>query len=316
MKVIFGVDVGGTSIKIGLFNEEEKLISKHTIKTNKESNGKFILSEIAEKIKGILKENSLKETNLLGVGFGLPGPVVNNFVSWCPNIGLRNTDIEKAFIEELGFQTIIKATNDATAAAYGEYAYAKKEKNVVFFTLGTGVGGGLVVNGNIVEGTHGAASEFGHIKVEYENPQKCPCGLSGCLETTASIKGIKWVAEETLKQAIEPTQLTVDDLSPRTIFYLAKKEDKVALDIVKKVGDYIARATAKVTAVVDPEVVLIGGGISNAGTILIKAIKDAYKKYCYFGNKDVKIRLAKLKNDAGMYGTSQLIFGMIKDESN
>lgn len=309
MKVVFGIDIGGTTIKIGLFSLNKKLLVTEVIKTNKKEKGKYIIKELSSKIKEILKTNNIKEEDLLGIGFGIPGPVVNNFVIKCPNIGWKNLHLEKEFLEELGFNTLIKATNDATAAAYGEYSYLKEEENLAFITLGTGVGGGLVLNGKLIEGTHGSAGEFGHLQVEYEDPLKCSCGLSGCLETTASIRGIRWVAEKILDSNTLPTKLERNSLSPKTIFDLAKKGDLVAIQIAEKTGDYIARASAKIAVCVDPDVIIIGGGISHAGPILIKAIEKAYKKYTYFGTRNVKFRLAKLKNDSGMYGASELIFG-------
>lgn len=309
MKVIFGIDVGGTTIKIGMFNDQKDLLSTEIIKTNKKFNGEYILSEIAVEINKMIKDNFILKENVLGIGFGVPGPVINNFVVWCPNIGWKDLHLEKEFIKHLGFKTLIKATNDATVAAYGEYAYLKDKKDVAFITLGTGVGGGLIIAGNVVEGVHGSAGEFGHLQVEYQNPKKCSCGLFGCLETVASIRGIGWVAETILENNVIPTKLKKENLNPRNIFNLAKKGDIVSLKIVDKVGDYLAKAAAKITATVDPDVVIIGGGISHAGEILIEAIKKAYHKYSYFGTRNVSFKLAKLKNDAGMYGASELIFG-------
>lgn len=308
MKVVFGVDVGGTTIKIGLFNEKKELIQTKVIRTNRKENGKFIIKEIVSEVKKILKNNQILESNLLGVGFGVPGPTIKNLVVWCPNIGWKNLDLEKEFINELGFKTKVRVTNDATAAAYGEYSFLNEEKNLAFMTLGTGVGGGLVIDGKIVEGTHGAAGEFGHLQVEYENPQKCSCGLYGCLETTASIRGIKWTAQEVLRNSTLKSSLHNKNLNPPLIFNSAEQGDQLAIEIVDKVGEYIARAAAKISAVVDPDVLVIGGGISNAGNILIEAIEKSYKKYSYFGTKDLKFRIAELKNDSGMYGASELIF--------
>lgn len=307
MKVAFGVDVGGTTIKIGLFNTKKELLLTRVIKTNKKDKGAAILGEIASEVKEIILSENIREKDVLGVGFGVPGPVANNFVVWCPNIGWRDLKLEEEFVKELGFKVKVKVTNDATAAAYGEYAYLKEEKNLAFMTLGTGVGGGIVIDGNIVEGVHGAAGEFGHLQVEYEKPDKCSCGLYGCLETVASIRGIGWVTKRILKETNLPTELKENNLNPREIFNLAKKGDRVALLVVDKVGDYIAKASAKIAATIDPDVIVIGGGIANAGNILIKAIKKAYKNYAYFGNRKVNFRLAKLKNDSGMYGALELI---------
>lgn len=308
MKVVFGIDVGGTTIKIGLFNQNKELLKTSVIKTNKRNKGEFVLTEIANEVKTIILKNNIKEEDILGVGFGLPGPVVNNYVVWCPNIGLKGVYIEEEFKNVLGLKVNVLATNDATAAAYGEYAYFKEEKNLAFITLGTGVGGGLIIDGKIVEGSHGSAAEFGHIQVEYNKPLKCSCGLYGCLETVASIRGIRWVAEETLTKNKQPTKLTYENLNPREIFNLAKENDIVALKVVERVADYIAKASAKIAAVADPEVIIIGGGIANAGNVLLKEIKKAYNKYSYFGVRKVSFRLAKLKNDSGMYGAAELIF--------
>ncbi len=308
LKVVFGIDVGGTTIKIGLFNENKELILTDVLKTNKKENGKYILKELTDKLKGILKTNNIKKEDLLGVGFGVPGPVINNFVVRCPNIGWESLYLEEEFIKLLGFKTLIKVTNDATVAAYGEFSSLLDKSDMAFITLGTGVGGGLVVNEKVIEGTHGAAGEFGHIQVEYENPEQCSCGLYGCLETKASIRGIGSVARSVLKDYDLKTKLTKKDLSPRTIFNLAKKGDLIANIIVDKVGEYIAKAAAKIALVADPKVIIIGGGISKAGNILIDAIEKAYPKYSYFGTIDVEFKLAELGNDAGMVGASELIF--------
>lgn len=311
LKYVLGIDVGGTSIKIGLFDENQKLILTDVLKTNKKENGKYILEELANKIKGILKVKKISNDDLLGIGFGVPGPVINNYVVRCPNIGWEDLYLEREFISLLGFETLIEITNDATVAAYGEFFVLKDKSDMAFMTLGTGVGGGLVINGKVIEGTHGSAGEFGHIQVEYDNPTLCSCGLLGCLETRASIRGINSVAKEVLEQNNFKTKLDINNLSPRTTYDYAKQGDIVANIIVDKVGDYIAKAAAKIAAVVDPKTIVIGGGISKAGNILIESVEKAYPKYSYFGTKNLKFRLATLGNDAGMVGASQLIFRKI-----
>ncbi|NLN50603.1 MAG: ROK family protein [Acholeplasmataceae bacterium] len=317
MKYVFGIDVGGTNIKIGLFDENKILVSKTLLKTNTTLKGKYVVSELKTKIEQILSVNKITLEAVLGLGIGVPGPVKDNFIIRCPNLGWENKDLAKELQAEFKKELLVLVSNDASVAAYGEYNHLKSEKDIVFMTLGTGVGGAVIIDQKIVEGKHGSGGEIGHIQVRYDEPKQCSCGLYGCLETTASIRGIRWIAEELLLNYQKPTILTASKLTPKTIFAAALKNDELALEIVEEVATYIAKACAKIALVVDPALFIIGGGISQAGQILLDAIKRNYLKYSYFATREVEFALAKLGNDAGMYGASELVFkNKEKDESN
>lgn len=308
MKYVFGIDVGGTSVKIGFLSEDGKLIDRFSVPTDTTNDGENILSDIAKAIKAFILRKNINEDDILGYGFGLPGPVHDDFVVRCPNLGWVSVPMKEAFNKVLGKNVLVKATNDATAAAVGEYWQQNMKENMVFFTLGTGVGGGIVINHQGLDGVHGAGAEVGHIKVEYNHPKDCTCGLKGCLETVASIRGVIGIARDLIKENKLETKLVDSEaLNPKVIFDAAKENDPLALEVVERVSDYLGLAAASIAVTVDPKVFLIGGGISNAGKILTNAVSRHYLKYAHFGVKDIRFELAKLGNDAGMYGAAYLI---------
>lgn len=307
MNYAFGIDVGGTSVKIGFFNEAFDLLESFSIPTNTEQQGKYILKDIKDAIMAFLKEKNIDENDVLGYGFGVPGPVVHNHILKCVNLGWKHLKIDEAFQALMGKSVIVRSGNDATLAALGEYTQMDLKKDICFITLGTGVGGGIIIGGKGHEGANGAGAEFGHMKLDYDNPEPCTCGLSGCFETVASIRGITRIAEEILRKKTLSTTLKKDKLNPKTIFDAARKGDAVGLKVLEVVSDYIGQACANIALIVDPEEFIIGGGISNAGDILIDAIKEAYVRHAFFGVKHTKFSIAKLGNNAGMYGAAQLI---------
>ncbi len=313
MKVLFGIDVGGTNIKIGLFDLNDKLLYQTSIKTNKKSTPHNIFTDIKNETSKILKERNLKNSDVLGYGFGIPGPVKDNVVSGCPNLGWKKTSIEDEFYKVFQDRNIIvKSSNDATMAAFGEYNMLKEKHDIVFMTLGTGVGGGIVMDGKLVEGTHGSAAEIGHLQIDYENPVKCTCGLYGCLETVTSIRGFKEVGLRLLKNYQGKTSLNKNNLTPPNIFKQAAKNDQLAIKIIDKVTDYLGRGCAAIALMTNPQTFIIGGGISNAGAPLIQGIEAAFKKYAYFGVKDATVKQAVLGGDAGIYGAYFLIKEEVK----
>lgn len=311
MKVLFGIDIGGTNVKIGLFDLNNKLLYKTSIKTNKISTQENIFSDIKEATNKILQEQNLKDEDVLGYGFGIPGPVINNVVTRCPNLGWSKTDLNPLYTKYFG-NKVFTTGNDASVAAYGEYKTLNIQKDVIFMTLGTGVGGGVIANGKLVEGAHGSAGEIGHIQVEYDNPKLCSCGLRGCLETVASIRGFKEVAKDLLKDYKGQSELSKIPINPPNIFKAAAKGDKLANDIIVKVSNYIAMAGAKMAVVTDPAYIIIGGGISNAGKPLIDQINKAYQNYSYYATVDLEFKQASLLNDAGIIGAYYLIKDKIK----
>lgn len=312
MNYLFGIDVGGTNIKIGLFTEKGELLEKNSIKTKKLDDGAYIIGDIASFCLSLLEKKGINKKEVLGFGFGVPGPVSNNRVIQAPNIGWKNLDLAKEFQNAIGFKTIIKLANDATIAALGEYKEMGLKENIVFITLGTGVGGGIVLDSKAIEGAHGAGGEIGHIKVEYNHPIQCSCGLYGCLETVASISGITRIAQELIDEGKFETTLNKNHLNPKTIFDAARSGDQLGNEVLNHVSDYIGRACASIAVTVDPAVFIIGGGISNAGDTLLNAIEKAYQKYSHYGTIKVTFRLAELGNDAGMYGSAELVRGQLE----
>ena len=308
-KVCFGIDIGGTAVKVGLFNTTGKLLDKWDFATRKTENGKDILKDSAEFIKNKINELDLKEENIIGVGIGIPGPVKDNGeVLELANLGLGHFNIEEEMKILTGLK--VKAGNDANAAALGELwmGGGKGYHNMVLATLGTGVGGGIILNGTIVAGSNGAAGEIGHILVNEGETATCGCGKKGCLEQYASATGIVRIAKKILIESSEPSKLRGrDDLSAKTVFDCAKEGDKLALETVEKACRYLGIAMSHIAQVIDPEVFVIGGGVSRAGEIITETTKKYYNRNVMNALKNKEFKLATLGNDAGIYGAAKLI---------
>ena len=308
-QVCFGIDIGGTAVKVGLFNTTGKLLDKWDFATRKTENGKDILKDSAEFIKNKINELDLKEENIIGVGIGIPGPVKDNGeVLELANLGLGHFNIEEEMKTLTGLK--VKAGNDANAAALGELwmGGGKGYHNMVLATLGTGVGGGIILNGTIVAGSNGAAGEIGHILVNEGETATCGCGKKGCLEQYASATGIVRIAKNILIESSEPSKLRGrDDLSAKTVFDCAKEGDKLALETVEKACRYLGIAMSHIAQVIDPEVFVIGGGVSRAGEIITETTKKYYNRNVMNALKNKEFKLATLGNDAGIYGAAKLI---------
>lgn len=305
--MIWGIDVGGTSIKLGLF-ENDKIIFFDSIKTNTLEKGKFVLKEISDYIKSYHLKNNLPLNKVRGIGFGVPGPVKNNVVIKAPNIGWEELDVKNEFIKLMEMDLLVLVANDANMAALGEFNVLNLKDDIAFITLGTGVGGAFIINGKVLEGFHGGAGEVGHIKVVYDNPEKCSCGLEGCIETVCGISGLSNLARKTYDEEKYETSLKRWELKPIEIFNKAREgKDELAIKIVDMYCDYLARGCAAISVLMDPKAILIGGGISNSGDILINTLKEKYLLYAHYGVKDVEFLLASLGNDAGMYGAYYLV---------
>ena len=306
MQYLIGVDIGGTTVKIGLVSYDGNIIDKFEIETNVENHGESILKDIKDAIYEYLNEKNINKTDVLGIGFGIPGPVVNNVVYKCTNLGWDVVDVKQEFGKMLDWKPVIAATNDANAAALGEL-YNCKNPNInssVMFTLGTGVGGGVVLNNTVLNGVNGGAGELGHIKIDNVHHYKCNCGGIGCLETVASATGVVRLAKEYLGSM--NSMLRNIEVSAKDVFDAAKAGDNLALKVVREVGDYIGKAASFVAAVVDPDIFIIGGGVSRAGKILIDVIEESYKKYSFHISKNTPFILASLGNDGGMLGAALL----------
>ena len=306
MQYLLGIDIGGTTVKIGLVSCAGVIIDKFEIKTNIENNGASILSDIRDAIYDFLNEKGIAHEAVHGIGFGVPGPVVNNVIYKCTNLGWGIVDIVSEFGKLLDWNPVIAATNDANAAALGELHHCN-DGNIhssVMFTLGTGVGGGVILNHQVLNGVHGGAGELGHIQIDSTHNYRCNCGSYGCLETVASATGVVRLATEYL--ANEPSCLKAENLTAKDVFDAAKAGDALALKVVKEVGYYIGKAAAFVSAVVDPDVFIIGGGVSRAGKILLDVIESNYRHHAFHISKNTPIVLASLGNDGGMIGAALL----------
>ena len=285
MKYGFGVDIGGTTIKIGLFTVEGNLIEKWEIPTNKTDNGKHILTEIADFIDRTIESKDIDKNDVFGVGLGVPGPVnKNGEVNGCVNLGWNKFNVEKEFNEISGFN--VKVGNDANVAALGEMwqGAGKGYQDVLMVTLGTGVGGGCVLDGKIISGMHGAGGEIGHMPVRDDEPTACNCGNHGCLEQYVSATGIVTQAKKTLERDTRSSSLRdYSSLEAKNIYDEAKNGDEVANEIVDLTCKILAKSLAQVCCVMDPEIIVIGGGVSKAGEILTSKISTFFKGRNKFG---------------------------------
>lgn len=305
----FGIDIGGTTIKMGLFKVDGTLLEKWEVDTRKEDNGKYILEDISKEIKGKMKEKGIHRNDVVGVGLGVPGPVSSDgTVFKCVNLGWGIFNVEETLSEMIDLP--VKAGNDANVAALGEMwqGGGKGYKNVVMVTLGTGVGGGIIIDGNVISGTNGAGGEIGHIKVVKNETETCGCGKTGCLEQYASAAGIVKEAQKLLNSKERPSALRdSEEITAKLIFDAAKDGDELANLLVEDLGEKLGSALANISCVCDPEVFVIGGGVSKAGMILINALRKYFIEKVFHACEGTKFELAKLGNDAGIYGGVRLI---------
>ena len=307
-KYIFGVDLGGTTVKLGLFTKEGVLLESWEIPTLKMDNGNKILPDIARSIERKLKAKNINKEDVSGVGIGVPGPVVNQSIIYgAVNLGWDVLNVEEILSEKL--QLPVKVSNDANVAALGELwqGAGKGHKNIVAVTLGTGVGGGIIINGNILEGSKGAAGEIGHIHVEDNETEACTCNNKGCLEQYASATGITRLAKRKLLQSTKKSVLRgKEHISAKMVFDAVKEGDELAKEIAEQFGMYLGKALSAIAAVVNPEMFIIGGGVSNAGPVLFDYICPHFHKNVFSKCEDVTFALATLGNNAGICGAAGL----------
>lgn len=304
MNFCIGVDVGGTDIKFGLFDANGTLLEQWKKKTQI---GEGLIKDIAEEVT-----NKVGNNKLLGVGLGVPGPVQDDgFVSACVNLGLRNINFQTELSKFLG-DVPIAATNDANAAALGEMwrGAGQGYKNLVMVTLGTGVGGGLVLNGKVLNGLRGVAGEIGHITVNPEEPELCNCGGRGCLEQYSSATGVVTQMKRALAKAQNPEECSLygrEDFTAKDVVDAAKDGDALALETVEYCMEILGKTLTDISQIIDPELYVIGGGLSNAGDFLIDMIAKYYAKHSVFAKAEAEIAQAHLGNNAGIYGAAKLI---------
>lgn len=312
-KYAYGVDIGGTTVKIGFFETTGKLVDTWEIPTRTENDGELILPDIAESIKENNEKNSITKDDIEGIGMGVPGPVKDDgTVLKCVNLGWGVFNVEKALSVICG-GVKVKAGNDANVAALGEMwqGGGKGYEDVVMITLGTGVGGGIIRGGKIVAGTNGAAGEIGHMPMIDDESECCGCGKKGCLEQYASANGLVNVAEKYI--AAHRTVETELDLNAgftaKDVCDAAKAGDKAGLAAVEESMRLLGKAMASVSCVIDPQVFVVGGGLSKAGNIIIDTASKYYKEYAFHASRETEIKLATLGNAAGMYGGVKMVIG-------
>ena len=305
-KYYIAVDVGGTNLKFGLFgsdnDSDRKLIAKFSCDTviEKKDSERKLVNYIHDIIDKILADNlyGLNQKRLVGIGYAIPGPVIDNKVLLAVNINWKKKfDIVRATKNRFGSKVRVSVLNDANAATLGEYKYGLKGKykSLCLLTLGTAVGGGIIIDGKLIEGKNGIAGEFGHIRVDFSKDAiKCNCGKRGCLERVASGRGI---AEIYNKMYHTNVMKNAQDVIEK-----AKKFDKKALKSLNISLEFLSMVISVIIHSIDPEIILIGGGVSNAGKFIIDIIKKNLKEKIRITNENTNIMIAKLKNDAGLYG--------------
>ena len=309
MKYGFGIDLGGTTVKIAYFDQNGTMLDKWEIPTVTAGGGVQILPDIAQSIQDYLGKNGIPRERILGIGIGVPGPVSGKgVVNRCVNLGWGVFNIADTLSGLTGFP--VKAGNDANVAALGEFWKGGGQgcENMVFVTLGTGVGGGIVVEGRLLHGSHGSGAEIGHMVLRPQETERCGCGKRGCVEQYASANGIVRVTKERLAAIDTPSVL--QEKSPLTckdVFDAAKRGDAFAVDTLELVFDYLGEALASACCVADPERIILGGGVSKAGDYLLEGVERHFKLHMFHACKGTEFSLATLGNDAGMYGAFRLL---------
>ncbi len=312
-KYVFGVDIGGTSVKLGLFDVEGNVLDKWEIPTRTENGGEKILPDIADSIREKMKQ--IDKDFVAGVGVGAPGPVDGKgIVHRAVNLGWGTFSIKDTLEDLLNMP--VMAGNDANVAALGEMWMGGGQgyRDLVVVTLGTGVGGGIIIDGKMLTGATGAGGEIGHIHVNDEEEEICGCGNKGCLEQYSSATGITRLANQLLASSDKDSVLRGGEVSAKTVFDAVKERDPLAVEVAEKFGKYLGDGLASIACVVNPEAIVIGGGVSKAGEILIDFIRPHYEKNVFHGSRQVKFSLATLGNDAGIYGAAKLVLDAVENK--
>ena len=307
-RYVFGADVGGTTAKIGLLTETGEMLDFWEIPTRTEDHGKMILADVSDSIRAKMKERNIEDTEVVGAGIGVPGAVnADGLCYQAVNLGWENYNVVNEFHSKLKLP--VKAGNDANVAALGEAwkGGGKGYKNMLLVTLGTGVGGGIINEGKILTGSFGSGGEIGHIHLVDDEEDARGCGKHGCFEQYASATGAMRLAKRMLASSNEDSVLRNGDFECKDIFDAAKRGDALAVKIAEQYGYYLGKGIAITATVVNPEIIVLGGGVSKAGEMLFDLLMPSFKKYVFPGCGDAKFALAKLGNDAGVYGAAKLL---------
>ena len=310
----FGIDLGGTTAKIGLFTTSGALLEKWEVATDTSNAGEHILENLAAAVLGKMKEQNIQPEQVEGVGIGVPGPVLDSSIVpiVCANLGgwgERNVSAQLSGLLD-GLKVLVG--NDANVAALGEIwmGAAKGAKNAVMVTLGTGVGGGVVVNGKVIDGVHGAGGEIGHITVNRHETAVCGCGKRGCLEQYSSATGVVRCMKKLLDENPDtPCVLRGTEFAAKDVFDAARNGDALAAREVDEMSDTLGMALANIASTVDPEAFLVGGGVARAGDVLFAPLNKHFQEYAFKSCRETPIKQASLGNDAGIYGAVRLIVG-------
>ena len=310
----FGIDLGGTTAKVGLFTTAGELLEKWEVPTDTSHSGEHILANLAAAVRGKMEEKSLSAQQVEGVGVGVPGPVLDSRIVpiVCANLGgWGNRNVAEDLSALLDGLPVLVG-NDANVAALGEIwmGAARGCRNAVMVTLGTGVGGGVIVNGKVIDGVHGAGGEIGHITVDPHETAVCGCGKRGCLEQYSSATGVVRCMKKLLEEDPDtPCVLRGTDFAAKDVFDAARSGDVLAAREVDQMTATLGMALANIAAVVDPEMFLVGGGVARAGAVLFDPLVAHYRDTAFRSCRDIPIKAASLGNDAGIYGAVRLIVG-------
>ena len=308
MRYGFGIDLGGTTVKLAYFNENGDLLNKWEIPTDTADNGSHILPDIARAVDGFLKENQIEKDAIIGIGIGVPGPVSSKgVVNKCVNLGWGVFNIAQTLSELTGLQ--VKAGNDANVAALGEYWKGGGAgcENMIMATLGTGVGGGIVVDGRVLHGAHGSGGEIGHLVMNRDETERCGCGKRGCAEQYCSATGLSTLAKRQLAAVDAPSVLrSLERIMAKDVFDAAKAGDSVAQQVLEQYYGYLGEFLANLSSTIDPEVIVLGGGVCKAGQVLLDGITPHFHKFVFHAASQVRFTIAQLGNDAGAYGAFKL----------
>lgn len=309
-KYAFGIDIGGTAVKLGLFDENCEPVERWQIPTRLDDQGAFILSDVKNSMESVLQQRSIDWRVISGIGIDVPGPVLDgSFVPLAVNLGWRDKNVRDEMRQLTGIQNIC-VENDAKAAAFGEYWKGgwDRYKSAVMVTIGTAIGGAVILDGRILHGAFGAAGELSHVQVNPEETEPCACGKFGHLQQYVSTEGI---LKDIRKKLDDPAYTSClrgqEILTVKDVFDAAKAGDAAALETVRKTVRMLSRMLAAVSCVVDPELYLIGGGISKAGDFLMDMIRSEFRTLALATSENARIEAAKTGNDAGIYGAVKMV---------
>lgn len=307
----FGADIGGTTVKLGLFTDEGALLEKWEIPTRTENGGTQILPDVAQSVSAVMVRRGIGASEVAGIGVGVPGPVdADGTVHKCVNLGWGVLNVKTALGALLPGIGRIEAGNDANVAALGELwlGAGAGKRSAVMLTLGTGIGGGVVLDGKIVSGANGGAGEVGHITVDPGETVQCTCGKYGCLEQYCSARGVASLARSMLAESPEPSSLReVENLSAKELCAHAAAGDAFAGKVLERFGEMLGRAMSFISCTVDPDIFILGGGMSRAGETVTAPVARHYRKYAFHVSADTPVTTARLGNDAGIYGCAKMV---------